>query len=445
MGDIDRYYEILEIEPGSSLEEVKQAYRDLAFVWHPDRYARNDRLQQKAAQRLTEINEAYEHLLFFLSQAELKPIEPEFQQPLTAPAREILNRKGANKSAASTNFKKSQNRPNATSKRQKGFKTENSKSRKAVGGARQSPAVPQHSGRARGHRPYETENYSNPTWNSQKRFQTQKRAGLRKQRRNFNIPNYSDSIVPWNPLAIAAASYALTGWILTVSAAPLWMWVLICGATWLWGAILVAEGEATPRVWLAALVLGGTVAGAIAGFQAGGAVTGTAWALVGAGLGAIATSEAESRALPSVLAAAFVGAAAGLMAGTGSGDWMSALIEAACGAIVGLTLGLGAELALQSRMPVGLGGFIGLGIGAIAGTFSGAGRGAIALALAIAGSKAVYGAWAAIGIIAGVTAQIVAGERAIGCSSGFYTFVILAATSGLGLWLGNWLSTVISP
>ncbi|NJL68568.1 MAG: J domain-containing protein [Microcoleus sp. SM1_3_4] len=65
MGDIDRYYEILEIESGSSLEEVKQAYRDLAFVWHPDRYAHNDRLQQKAAQKLTEINDAYQHLLFF--------------------------------------------------------------------------------------------------------------------------------------------------------------------------------------------------------------------------------------------------------------------------------------------------------------------------------------------------------------------------------------------
>lgn len=62
MGDTDRYYEILGLEPGASPEEVKQAYRDLAKVWHPDRFPNDPRLQQKAQEKLKEINEAYERL-----------------------------------------------------------------------------------------------------------------------------------------------------------------------------------------------------------------------------------------------------------------------------------------------------------------------------------------------------------------------------------------------
>ena len=56
------YYKILGLEPDASAEEVKQAYRDLAKVWHPDRFAHDTRLQRKAQEKLKEINEAYEIL-----------------------------------------------------------------------------------------------------------------------------------------------------------------------------------------------------------------------------------------------------------------------------------------------------------------------------------------------------------------------------------------------
>ncbi len=59
-GDLHRYYEILELKPGASPEEVKQAYKDLVSVWHPDRFSHNPRLQQKAQEKLKEINRAYE-------------------------------------------------------------------------------------------------------------------------------------------------------------------------------------------------------------------------------------------------------------------------------------------------------------------------------------------------------------------------------------------------
>jgi uncharacterized protein YjbI with pentapeptide repeats len=62
VGGIARYYGILGLEPGASAEEVKQAWRDLAQVWHPDRFAGNERLRQKAQEKLTEVNEAYQIL-----------------------------------------------------------------------------------------------------------------------------------------------------------------------------------------------------------------------------------------------------------------------------------------------------------------------------------------------------------------------------------------------
>lgn len=62
MDSLDRYYEILGLEPGTSQEDVKRAYRDMAKVWHPDRFPNDPRLQQKAEAKLRDINEAYERV-----------------------------------------------------------------------------------------------------------------------------------------------------------------------------------------------------------------------------------------------------------------------------------------------------------------------------------------------------------------------------------------------
>lgn len=54
--------EILGVSAGASPLEVKQAYRDLAKVWHPDRFQDNDRLRKRAEEKLKQINDAYEYL-----------------------------------------------------------------------------------------------------------------------------------------------------------------------------------------------------------------------------------------------------------------------------------------------------------------------------------------------------------------------------------------------
>ena len=58
--DLSKAYELLGVKPGVSVRELKAAHRDLAKVWHPDRFLHDPRLQEKAQEKLKEINEAYE-------------------------------------------------------------------------------------------------------------------------------------------------------------------------------------------------------------------------------------------------------------------------------------------------------------------------------------------------------------------------------------------------
>ena len=58
----DKAYELLGVKPGVSSRELKAAHRDLAKVWHPDRFLHDPRLCEKAQEKLKEINEAYELL-----------------------------------------------------------------------------------------------------------------------------------------------------------------------------------------------------------------------------------------------------------------------------------------------------------------------------------------------------------------------------------------------
>ena len=68
--DIDKCYETLDVSKGASPEQVKQAYKDLVNIWHPDRVSNNPRLKKKAEDKLKEINSAYETLNAHLSTRE---------------------------------------------------------------------------------------------------------------------------------------------------------------------------------------------------------------------------------------------------------------------------------------------------------------------------------------------------------------------------------------
>lgn len=57
--DLKSCYDILEIGNSASPREIKQAYRDLIRVWHPDRFPNNGRLIKKAETKIKALNEAY--------------------------------------------------------------------------------------------------------------------------------------------------------------------------------------------------------------------------------------------------------------------------------------------------------------------------------------------------------------------------------------------------
>jgi hypothetical protein len=58
----DEELQVLGLGPNASKLDVKQAYRDLARVWHPDRFQSDARLRALASEKLKEINIAHETL-----------------------------------------------------------------------------------------------------------------------------------------------------------------------------------------------------------------------------------------------------------------------------------------------------------------------------------------------------------------------------------------------
>jgi curved DNA-binding protein CbpA len=72
--DIRQCFDVLELDSNATIDEAKQAYKDMVNIWHPDRFSNNPRLKQKAEDKLKEINEAYKIMQSFLSSK--KPLEP---------------------------------------------------------------------------------------------------------------------------------------------------------------------------------------------------------------------------------------------------------------------------------------------------------------------------------------------------------------------------------
>ena len=52
----------LGLEPGASAADIKAAYREMAQILHPDRFAANSKLQDRATEQFKNLQEAYEAL-----------------------------------------------------------------------------------------------------------------------------------------------------------------------------------------------------------------------------------------------------------------------------------------------------------------------------------------------------------------------------------------------
>ncbi len=61
---MDKYYNILELQPGCSKEEIKKAYKKMAIKYHPDKQNNITDDEKKAAEeKFKEVAEAYDILM----------------------------------------------------------------------------------------------------------------------------------------------------------------------------------------------------------------------------------------------------------------------------------------------------------------------------------------------------------------------------------------------
>ncbi|MBW2099663.1 MAG: DnaJ domain-containing protein [Deltaproteobacteria bacterium] len=65
--DIQKSFQILEIDPSASIDDAKQAYKIQVKFYHPDRFVEDPQQKQKAEEKLKEVNLAYEQVKSFLS------------------------------------------------------------------------------------------------------------------------------------------------------------------------------------------------------------------------------------------------------------------------------------------------------------------------------------------------------------------------------------------
>ena len=88
--EIHRCFEILELPQNASIQDVRQTYKDLVNIWHPDRVGDNSRLKKKAEEKLKDINIAYEELVSFLS-SQKKASPPMQKKPREQPKPEVFH------------------------------------------------------------------------------------------------------------------------------------------------------------------------------------------------------------------------------------------------------------------------------------------------------------------------------------------------------------------
>jgi len=62
MDNLLKYLELFSLSKNFTEKELKEAYRDLAHVWHPDKHNHNERLRKKAEKQIQKINEGFEFL-----------------------------------------------------------------------------------------------------------------------------------------------------------------------------------------------------------------------------------------------------------------------------------------------------------------------------------------------------------------------------------------------
>jgi hypothetical protein len=76
-----KYFEILELDVSASIEEVEQAYKELAEAWRPESYQNLPRFKRKAEIKLKEVNDAYARVRSYLLVKQSGEAQKIFMEP----------------------------------------------------------------------------------------------------------------------------------------------------------------------------------------------------------------------------------------------------------------------------------------------------------------------------------------------------------------------------
>lgn len=79
--DYLKNYRILGIQPGASWKQLRQAYKKLVNVWHPDRFQQNVRQKKQAEEKTKEITQSYKELADYYKKFGALPLPLEEQLP----------------------------------------------------------------------------------------------------------------------------------------------------------------------------------------------------------------------------------------------------------------------------------------------------------------------------------------------------------------------------
>jgi tetratricopeptide (TPR) repeat protein len=60
--DLQKYYKILDVNPDTPWKDIKRAYHDLMKIWHPDRFAGDQRLQKIVEEKTKELTHAFKKI-----------------------------------------------------------------------------------------------------------------------------------------------------------------------------------------------------------------------------------------------------------------------------------------------------------------------------------------------------------------------------------------------
>lgn len=76
-------YRILGIQPGASWKQLRQAYKKLVNVWHPDRFQQDARQKKLAEEKTKEITQSYKELAEYYKKFGVLPLPVEGKTPPT--------------------------------------------------------------------------------------------------------------------------------------------------------------------------------------------------------------------------------------------------------------------------------------------------------------------------------------------------------------------------